>query len=249
MYLSEITVKNFRLLTNTTVKLLEKNTLIIGRNNCGKTSFLVVVDKFFNSHKFSYNDFPLQVRGRLLSVINSPNTLNNLNSDLNIEMILKINIFESDNISQVADFILDLTGDYDSIEIMFRAKLNESKLVKDISGFESNSDKERFIKKNIGSYVDVEVFAYDNVKCLEVKRDINSVLSIINFQYVHARRDVASAEGTTQILSKITTEYFNKNNEEHQDFNDINNIMLEMDRKLEDRYDKFYDSFLKTSKD
>ena len=46
MVLKEIVVENFRLLKNFKLELKEDLSLIIGKNNCGKTSVLVILDKW-----------------------------------------------------------------------------------------------------------------------------------------------------------------------------------------------------------
>lgn len=48
MYLSNITVRNFRLLKDFSVDLEKELSLIIGKNNSGKTSLLYILDKVFH---------------------------------------------------------------------------------------------------------------------------------------------------------------------------------------------------------
>ena len=46
MFLSKITVQNFRLLRDFSVDLEQELSLIIGKNNSGKTSLLYLLDKY-----------------------------------------------------------------------------------------------------------------------------------------------------------------------------------------------------------
>ena len=48
MYLSKITINNFRLLKDFSVDLEQNLSLIIGKNNSGKTSLLYLIHKIFN---------------------------------------------------------------------------------------------------------------------------------------------------------------------------------------------------------
>ena len=58
MKITKIDIQNFRLLKNFSIDLEEELSLVIGKNNTGKTSLLTVLDKFLNDTKsFSYNDF------------------------------------------------------------------------------------------------------------------------------------------------------------------------------------------------
>lgn len=49
MFVKRIVVDNFRLLKNFSIDLQKELSLVIGKNNVGKTSLLVVLDKFINS--------------------------------------------------------------------------------------------------------------------------------------------------------------------------------------------------------
>jgi len=58
MRITKLNIQNFRLLKNFSIDLEEELSLVIGKNNTGKTSLLTVLDKFLNDTKsFSYNDF------------------------------------------------------------------------------------------------------------------------------------------------------------------------------------------------
>lgn len=60
MKITKIIINNFRLLKNTEIELEEDLSLIIGKNNCGKTSVLSALAKFYGDQKstvsFHYND-------------------------------------------------------------------------------------------------------------------------------------------------------------------------------------------------
>lgn len=59
MKIKKIQVKNYRLLQNFSLDLENELSLVIGKNNCGKTSLLLVLNKFLNSVKFTSDDFNL----------------------------------------------------------------------------------------------------------------------------------------------------------------------------------------------
>ena len=62
MYIDKIIVHNFRLLQSSTLDFHDPLCLLLGRNNSGKTSFLVVVEKFLKGGTFDINDFSLGIR-------------------------------------------------------------------------------------------------------------------------------------------------------------------------------------------
>lgn len=69
MKIKEIIVENFRLLKEFRLELEDDLSLLIGKNNVGKTSLLVVLDKFLNygeTKKFQYNDFNPNFRNTII---------------------------------------------------------------------------------------------------------------------------------------------------------------------------------------
>lgn len=62
MKLTKIEIHNYRLLKDVTINVDEKTTLIVGRNNTAKTSFMVLMDNILNGKSLSYNDYPLSQR-------------------------------------------------------------------------------------------------------------------------------------------------------------------------------------------
>ena len=72
MVIKQIQVKNFRLLKEFTMEMEDELSLVIGKNNVGKTSLLVILDKFLNQGDrkgFQYNDFNLDFRCQLKDLI------------------------------------------------------------------------------------------------------------------------------------------------------------------------------------
>ena len=62
MRLSNMKIKNYRLLINADLKVDENTTLIVGRNNTAKTSCAELIDKVLKNRVLSYDDYPLARR-------------------------------------------------------------------------------------------------------------------------------------------------------------------------------------------
>src|SRR4051794_24589159 len=62
MHVSKIEVKNFRLLANAELFLEKSSTVIVGRNNCGKTSLTELFRRLLGDEKptFQIEDFSLR---------------------------------------------------------------------------------------------------------------------------------------------------------------------------------------------
>ena len=70
MVIRQIQVTNFRLLKDLKIDLQPNLSLVVGKNNVGKTSLLIVLDKFLNSgkewaKKIQYNDFNLDFQNEV----------------------------------------------------------------------------------------------------------------------------------------------------------------------------------------
>lgn len=62
MYLKKVVLNNFRLWNNTSIDLEEQSTVIVGKNNTGKSSFLLLMTMLVNNKLPSFNDYPLEKR-------------------------------------------------------------------------------------------------------------------------------------------------------------------------------------------
>jgi predicted ATP-dependent endonuclease of OLD family len=249
MKITKISAVNFRALQNVTLELRDSLSLLIGRNNSGKTSLLVLFEKFYEPGvSFNYHDFPLAVRKDLAAIDHKTDVL-----PLSISMKVEVEYNQTDSLRHLSEFMLDLDSDNNNVKILFECVVNKDLLLRDIEQFDG--ERERFLRKNLDRYLQVNVYAYADEEDLLlenrsrlVKKEIAAVRDLINFQIIHAKRDVASSEGGKKMLSKLTTQYFNKANKNVTDFDPINNLLLKIDESLESSYKDFFEPFLKTSK-
>ena len=65
MILKKMIVENFRLLKNFELEFEDKLSLVIGKNNCGKTSTIIILDKMLNSSKVMWEDINLECQKEL----------------------------------------------------------------------------------------------------------------------------------------------------------------------------------------
>lgn len=223
--------------------------MIIGKNNSGKTSLLVLFEKFYeDSNSFSFNDFPLAKRDAILGINDTtPDT------DTKISMTVAIKYDLTDDLEFLSEFMLDLDPTKNQVNILFECSIDKSRLLRELTGIKENKD--RFIRKNLHLFLNRSVYSFADDSDLQeenrnhlVKKDISDVKKIINFQFIHAKRDVASSDGGKNILSRLTTQYFNRSNKTPTDFDPINGLILTMDQKLEETYKEFFEPFLETSK-
>ena len=250
MYIKKATIKNFRLLLCTELIFRKNLSLLIGRNNTAKTSFLVLFEKFFNANNsFKFDDFSTVLREEINNIDIDTNV-----DDLSIQLILEIVYEGSDDLSILSEFILDLDPSENIVRILFECTIDKNKILLDLE--KTKLEKTTFIRKYLSRYLKKRYFAFSAEEDIEtenrhklIKKELDHIKALINFQIIHAKRDVASSEGERNVLSRLTTQYFNKTNKPEDAFDPINNLMTDMDKNLEEKYESFFDSFLLTSKD
>jgi putative ATP-dependent endonuclease of OLD family len=257
MHVTKIKAKNFRLINEVELQLDEEKqdlSLLIGRNNSGKTSFIVLLEKFLKSSspKFSFDDFPISLRDQILN-FNESTVLSNLA----ISLIVNIRYDMTDSLANISNFLLDLSPKSNDIKIYFESVINRKRLAHTLSKITERHSE--YIKKNIGNYIETSVYALCDESDIKeenrsnlVEKDWKDVNNLINIQVIHAKRDVASSEanqGSKQVLSKLTTNFYNKNNKlSFDEQNGINQSIIKMDSDLDKEYEKYFKPFLKTAK-
>lgn len=253
MYIKEIRVQNFRLLKDTKVDLEKDLSLIIGKNNTGKTSFLILFEKFFNDNKFTFNDFSLSLRPLILAIDADTNVY-----DLAIRMIVEIDYSEAKSLSNISELILDLDTSITTTKVLFECTINKAKLLKSLEGIDEKEDRERYIKKYLTKYSKSTMYAIDDESYLSatdrenfIEKDVKIFQSVVNFQIIHARREVVSSEANDgAVLSKLTTDFYNVQNKVSPNhFSNINSQIINIDATLDGNYKSVFREYLKSAKD
>lgn len=261
MHISKIIVNNFRLLKDSMLDLEEQSdknlSVMIGRNNSGKTSFLMILDKFLkNSSSFNIYDFPVSIRKNIFEINKDTDIY-----EISIKLIIEISYSSEDNLENLSDFILDLNPFKNKVHILFECTIDKDELLKEIKSVESKNCN-RFIKKNISNYLVTKIYSFDNYENLKsenrkklIEKDSKAIENLINYQVIHAKRNVSSSESgenSKKVLSNLTTKYYNKKMENQlssKELDIINSELLKMDEKLEEKYKDFFSDFLNKSKD
>lgn len=253
MYIKEISIRNFRILSNATMNPGKNLCLLIGRNNTGKTSFMVLFEKFLKQQSFEFNDFSISVRDQLLGFNKDTDEV-----QLAIQLILTIQYEDTDDLCNLSEFIMDLEPSKKDVHLLFECLIRKDKLLEGIQNAGTVS-KEKFIQKNISQYLERRFYAFDSNDDLKpenrarlIKKEFKDVDKLIDFEIIHAKRSVSSSEEKNgrKVLSDLTTTFFNESNLTAPDkFEQINALIESMDVRLDSEYDAFFSDFLKTAKD
>ena len=152
MKLKKIKIENFRLLKDFELNLKDDLSLIIGKNNCGKTSILVILNKILNSSKIMWEDVNLSKQRELYENIKDSTKVIDRFESIRLQLFIEYN--DNDNYTNIQKFIMDLNPENNIIILEFVVLIDENKisklqdfiLQKNLNDFNSFS---KFMKKHL----------------------------------------------------------------------------------------------------
>lgn len=246
MNLKKIEVENYRLLKDFDLYLKDELSLLIGKNNCGKTSAILILDKMLNQSRLTWDDINLEHQKDLYDAI-----MNFDDNDSKPFEAVTLRIFieydEKDSYRNIQMFMMDLNPDNNFIVLEFvlllstinMKQLYEQTKERDISDFVSFS---KFISKNFSNYFEIrkhsrgfdpESNAITDYVSEEVDtKDIQKVIKLVG---IRADRQVSN-DDRNHVLSSLTSKYFtsykNSNNERDTILSELENELIEADKRL-----------------
>jgi len=212
--------------------------LVIGKNNTGKTSILVVLDKFLNQaekNKFVFDDFNIEYKKYLTTIIESPDLMNEgdyVTTGIKLKLFIEYNA--ADNLSNISRVMMDLDPDnnivvlgleyvlnYDNYKKIrqayseYKAKQNEKHredetyTPKGINDFLKQTQEDYFIYNKKSFEYDLATARVNEGVFLNLEDQKISIRDIINFKFISARRDVTNKE-VDKTLSGQTSKIYEK---------------------------------------
>ncbi len=239
MKITKIDIENFRLLKDFSIDLEKDLSLVIGKNNTGKTSLLSILDKFLNEKiKFKYDDFNISFKAQFeASIVSKELEAGFLNKGIKLKIFIQYD--ESDDLSNVSRILMDLDHDKNMIVLGFEYTIDETDFInlrRDYSHFTiSENMKSRknekytpkqlnyYLKENLDKYFNIHKYSFGyNLKQGTVNEyEVNesewislisegiNIKDILNFKFISARRDVTNKD-RENTLSKQTSSLYKK---------------------------------------
>ena len=136
MYIQSIHIENFRLLKNVDINLEKSLTLIVGKNNTGKTSVAQLLQSIINEKKhLSFDDYPIECRKHLYETLEKywEGQLNNTQIKKQIEetkVIFSIDYSEdgeNQHLGELRNFIIDMDDTLNTAQIDVVYSFNDLK--------------------------------------------------------------------------------------------------------------------------
>lgn len=268
MRVTKIKIENFRLLKNITVDIENNLSLIIGKNNCGKTSFLLCLEKFIggsaSKNQFTFEDLNSDIKDLLLKVIEGT-----LPNDQQIAISLKIFIQydEKDDLEHIGDkVIMDLDPDNQYIVLAFEYRATQEDIQRLAADFHNIKAKKiaegkdyknlfDYLKESHGKYFSTtrRSLRFDTTSNMEDESDFVDLdaegvdlSKIINFKWISARRNVSNKD-TDNSLSLLSAKIYKKLEATNPDQNiveDFKDTLSTTDTKLNLVYEKIFEDVI-----
>ncbi len=254
----------------------EDLSLVIGKNNTGKTSILSVLDKFLNEKsKFSYDDLNIDFKNELEALIKSADIAEEFKPK-GIKLKIFIEYNEKDDLSNVSRVLMDLDPDNNKIVLGFEYTVTYTDFLKirtDYAIFAANEkakvdgkkknkpgELKEFLKQELDNYFHTHKmsFEYDmttnkinDANFIDLESEGISIKDIIGFRCISARRDVTNKE-KENTLSKQTSNLYKKKediSEKNQATENFKDQLSETDSTLSDIYKDLFSDVIKKVQD
>ncbi len=260
MKVSTIEVGNFRLLKDFKCDLQSDLSIIVGKNNTGKTSILTVLDKFLipsDRNSFNINDLSIDIKEKILNILSGEEEIPEENSFDKIAISLKLYIEYSneDDLSKVSELIMSLDPDDTSIILLFEYDLSYSKLVEMKRDYNGSLDKygrspEVFLKENLKKYFNPiskkSLLSSDQEIFIDLNKTNINIKNVIDFRFISAKRSVTNKD-TDRTLSTQTAKIYKKKietDEEKEAVEEFKNKLRETDSSLDGIYKKLFEDLV-----
>ncbi|WP_298152207.1 AAA family ATPase [Flavobacterium sp.] len=258
MKITQITIKKFRLLEKIKLNIEDDITLIVGKNNTGKTSLFEVINMFLNENSsFTFHDFSQSTYPEFENCFELFNDIGNEDDEEKKESLEKVLIdsmprieleivFEynkaTDSLIHISDFISDLDDDLHVATVRLSYESKESNLL--FKSFIGRKDPEQklssWLNENISKYYLIRCYGGENLIEENFKRRI---LSVVNFETIQASRKLDDTKtDKNKTLAVGFSDYYRETNKENNE--DVEQLEVKL-KETSDELNIKYEAILK----
>lgn len=256
----------YRLLSNFQLDLRDDLSLIIGKNNTGKTSLLnVLIASLAGSQSYVFEDFSIATQKTLVSALMTEEACYP-EVDLSIALTVEIQYDETDNLRNLSSLMVNLSPEARTVHLRFRSEISPEQfgllhadfasslasidraLNNKITAVDRRDEAHRFLSKNLQGYLIRNVVSFDPEDAsniLDLTNDQRLIRRVLNLEYVSARRSVENRDAgkggknSGRALSRLSSQYFNDHtggNEASEGFIQLAAQAAFTDRKFSETY-------------
>lgn len=274
MKITKIKTTNFRLLEDINLSIENDITLIIGRNNSGKTSFFEAIKMFTGKSEedISFEDFSQSsyVKFKEILVLYQSMFVDGISDEekekieekiiqntpaISIQIEIEYDK-QNDSIVNLSQFITDLDPNRNDaiIQVTYTPK-NTLGMFKSYVGREDRTEELiPFLHKNVKQFYNLRCYALDKIDNPKYKREIegnyrDKIKKVVSFEDIKALRildDKKSDRNNTLALG--FSNYYNQRDEASKDVIDLEKALDEVENTLKGKYKIVLDEIIKSLK-
>lgn len=262
MKLAAVRIQGYRAHEDTTVTLENDLTVVVGRNNTGKTSFIEIIDKFIGNNKrngIHATDFSAGQRRQLLDALRCKSKKRNNNvsiPSITLTLIINYNLKDDtrEDIASIAPYLTTLDTECTTLEIECKYTPTNETYIKSIIT-ESTTKKSEEIEDKLlklieesGEYKTTyqarSTFADNTIKNTNEARILTKeeVRAIVNTEYIYAQinlDDTSTDNG--HHLSSAFERFYKEVAEDTQLRHDLDDRIDGMQTSLSNAYTQFFE--------
>lgn len=263
MFIRKAKIRNYRLLKNIELTLDSTTTLIVGRNNTGKTSFAEAFRSFLtqSGQKVRYEDFNQSSLSDFKIALNSflvgevEEEVRKLTPSIQLDLLVDYTNDASDY-GVLGDFIIDLDEDLFETQILISYQLQDGRIADFYQDLEIANDSKFFseLEKNIGKYFEVVAYAVEPTNPKNsVKIELSKVKRLFLSGLINAQRGLDDeTHNERDVLGKSLGKIFDSatSTGAPDDFKskseDLNSVMEELQDKVDTDFQEKVKALLPT---
>lgn len=260
MRIKQLRVKNFRLLDNIVLDIEDDITLIVGKNNTGKTSLFEAVNIFTKTQEISFEDFSQSTYltfNRLVKFFSKIdfNLISERRKEIFEQVIQnqmpKVQLFieieydiQNDSLINLSEFITDLDEDRNdaTILISYESKNSLGMMSSFLKREKQDVSLIPWLKENIKTFYQIKCFAVD--KDSDFKKDIDlsfkaKIEKIILFEDIKASRTLDDTKSDkNKTLAIGFSHYYRERDKNKEDVKKLEETLLGVSKDLKLDYEK-----------
>lgn len=265
MKIKDIKINNFRFLENVKLNIEDDITLIVGKNNTGKTSLFEVINMFFSErNNFSFHDFSQTTYSKFedsfkIYELSVKEADEEKKKELEMSLTLLMPIIQlevqieydkvKDSLINLSEFISDLDDAKNTATIKLQYQSKNSFGL--FGAFESRKEKSQklieWLNENITSYYDIKCYGGDNLIEENFKR---KTFSVLYFETIQASRklDDTKADKNKTLAVGFSDYYRETNKDNNEDVESLEKQLKETSSVLNEKYEKILKELLEKLK-
>lgn len=258
MKIARLEITNFRLLKNFSLDLEDELSLVIGKNNTGKTSILACLEKMViqgDKKAICYDDFNVNLRTELESVLAGTKQIGTEEEykALGIQLKIFIEYYEDDDLSQVSSVIMSLDPADNMIILSFEYMISFWQLEKMKADYEekkANFDDNvtLYLKTHLhdffGNISKKSLLSTDEGQSIDLQQQKINIRNILDIAFISAKRSVTNKKNDKTLSTQTASLY--KQVDESEEQLDISEEFQKALRKTDQTLDGIYEGIFKS---